>query len=204
MIDINNKNNFTLFIFHWTYKYGNIYFYGICENFGKSKGQNLLQEAPHNVVLSLVTKICIESLNWNLYGITYKRCLRFFFLMFFFFFENDIWNFTVKPAKPCKREIFLECYCVAKKKPIRNEKLNHKQEHLKLVCGFMTSYRVLILAAIGCNTINISEIFQVFTVLLFDYKILIFMKQSCEWRASLKTPQLYRMCTVYLLIKVSH
>ena len=42
-------------------------------------------------------------------------------------------------------------------------KLNHQQERL-LVCGFLTSLHVLIFAVIGCNTINILEIFQVFTV----------------------------------------
>ena len=42
-------------------------------------------------------------------------------------------------------------------------KLNCKQEHL-LVCGFVGSSRVLIFAVIGHNTINIPEIFQVFTV----------------------------------------
>ena len=35
MININNKNNFTLFIFHWTYEYGNIYFLGDMWKFWK-------------------------------------------------------------------------------------------------------------------------------------------------------------------------
>ena len=35
-------------------------------------------------------------------------------------------------------EIFLECYCVARNKPIACEKLNCKQEHY-LVCGFVAS-----------------------------------------------------------------
>jgi len=42
-------------------------------------------------------------------------------------------------------------------------KLNRKQG-LELVCGFVASSRVLIFALIGHNTVNILEIFQVFTV----------------------------------------
>ena len=42
-------------------------------------------------------------------------------------------------------------------------KLNHQQER-SLVCGFLASLLVLIFAVICCNTINIPEIFQVFTV----------------------------------------
>ena len=88
MIDINNKNNFTLFIFHWTYKYRNIYFYGICENFGKSKGQNLLQEAPHNVVLTFESGD--KNLHWKLelkpVWEHLQKMLDAFFLFFFIFF----------------------------------------------------------------------------------------------------------------------
>ena len=50
-----------------------------------------------------------------------------------------------------------------KKKLTRCKKLNHKQE-CELVCGFVARH-VLIFAVIGRNTINIPEIFQVFTVL---------------------------------------
>ena len=58
----------------------------------------------------------------------------------------------------------LDCYCVARKKPIRHvRKLNCKQEH-SLVCGFVGSSHVMIFPMIGHNTINIPEIFQVFTV----------------------------------------
>ena len=42
-------------------------------------------------------------------------------------------------------------------------KLNRNQEH-KLACGFVACLHVLIFAVIGQNTINIPEIFQVFTV----------------------------------------
>ena len=119
MIDINNKNNFTSFIFHWTYKYGNIYFYGICENFGKSKGQNLLQEAPHNVVLTFESGD--KNLHWKLELKPVQEHLQtmldvFFFLKFFNFFlkmafetlqsnqqnranEKYFWNVTVLQKK---------------------------------------------------------------------------------------------------------
>ena len=42
-------------------------------------------------------------------------------------------------------------------------KLNRKQEPL-LVCCFVDCSHVLIFSVINCNTINIPEIFQVFTV----------------------------------------
>ena len=42
-------------------------------------------------------------------------------------------------------------------------KLNRKQEPL-LACCFVDCSHVLIFSVIGCNTINIPEIFQVFTV----------------------------------------
>ena len=52
-------------------------------------------------------------------------------------------------------EIFLECYCAARKKKQSGvRKLNGKQERS----------RVPIFAVIGHNTINIPEIFQVFTI----------------------------------------
>ena len=56
----------------------------------------------------------------------------------------------VQMGKLSTPEIFLECYCVARKKPIRR--------------GFVASTHVLIFAVIGYNTINIPEIFQVFKV----------------------------------------
>ena len=63
---------------------------------------------------------------------------------------------TVKPGKPWTPEIFLECYCVARKKPIRREKA---KPQARAVCGFVASSRVLIFAVIGRNTINIPETF---------------------------------------------
>ena len=48
--------------------------------------------------------------------------------------------------------------------PIRYKKT--KLQARTLVCGFVGSSRVLIFAVIGHNTINIPEIFQVFTVFL--------------------------------------
>ena len=42
-------------------------------------------------------------------------------------------------------------------------KLNQEQER-QLVCGFVASSHVLIFAVIGHNTVDIPEIFQVFTV----------------------------------------
>ena len=57
--------------------------------------------------------------------------------------------------KTLNSEIFLECYCVArKKKQSRVRKLNGKQERSRLP----------IFAVIGHNTINIPEIFQVLTI----------------------------------------
>ena len=57
--------------------------------------------------------------------------------------------------KTMNTEIFLECYCVARKKKQSGvRKLNGKQERS----------RVPIFAVIGHNTINIPEIFQVFTI----------------------------------------
>ena len=64
---------------------------------------------------------------------------------------------TVKLGKPQTPEIFLEYYCVAWKKPIRLDKLNHKQEHW-LVCGFVANSSVLIFAVIGSITINVCEV----------------------------------------------
>ena len=50
-------------------------------------------------------------------------------------------------------EIFLECYCVARKKPIRREKTKPKARTLITVCGFVACSRALIFAVIGHNTI---------------------------------------------------
>ena len=58
-------------------------------------------------------------------------------------------------------EIFLECDCVARKKPIRREKA---KPQARPVCGFVASSRVVIFALIAHNTIHIPETFQVFTV----------------------------------------
>ena len=128
MININNKNNFTLFIFHWTYEYGNIYFLGDMWKFWKIQRTESLARG-----MSLVTNICIESLNWNLYGSTYTQCLMFF--LFFFKWHLKFYNQTSKTLQTRNISGMLLRY---KKKPIRNEKLNHKQEHL-LVYGFMAS-----------------------------------------------------------------
>ena len=51
-----------------------------------------------------------------------------------------------------------------KKKPIRPEKTKPRVRILILVCGFVASLHVLIFAVNGHNTINIPDIFQVFTV----------------------------------------
>ena len=60
---------------------------------------------------------------------------------------------------------YLECYCVARKKPIRHEK-TEPQARTLISLWFVASSHVLIFAVIGGNTINIPEIFQVFTVFL--------------------------------------
>ena len=73
----------------------------------------------------------------------------------------DIW-FTVKLTKPWTPEIFMKCYCVAGNSPIRRE-INRKLQR-QLVCGFEVSLRILNFIVIGQYTINIPEIFQVFTV----------------------------------------
>ena len=64
------------------------------------------------------------------------------------------------------QKIFLEYIVMQKIRPIRHEKLNlHPRTYILIHCGFVASSCVLIFAAIGCNTINILEIFQVFMVL---------------------------------------
>ena len=76
----------------------------------------------------------------------------------------SLWNtVTIKPGKLWTPETFLECYCVARKSQSGVRKLICEQERL-LVCGFVASLHVLIFAVIGQDTINIPEIFQVFTV----------------------------------------
>ena len=64
------------------------------------------------------------------------------------------------------QKIFLEYIVMQKIRPIRHEKLNlQPRTYILIHCGFVASSCVLIFAAIGCNTINILEIFQVFMVL---------------------------------------
>ena len=73
---------------------------------------------------------------------------------------------TVKPGKPGKPgtpEFLLECYCGARKKPIRHEKTKLQARTL-ISLWFVACSHVLIFAEIGRNTINIPEIFQVFKV----------------------------------------
>ena len=67
-------------------------------------------------------------------------------------------NITVKPGKLWTPEIFLECYCTAREKPVRHEKT--KAQARTLVCGFVASSRFLIFAVIGRNTINILRYFK--------------------------------------------
>ena len=63
------------------------------------------------------------------------------------------------------QKIFLEYIVMQKIKPIRHEKLNlQPRTYILIHCGFVASSCVLIFAVIGCNTINILEIFQVFSV----------------------------------------
>ena len=54
-------------------------------------------------------------------------------------------------------------FCQAAKKSGRNNKVAVRQG-FTVVCGFVANSLVLIFALIGHNTINIPEIFQVFTV----------------------------------------
>ena len=64
------------------------------------------------------------------------------------------------------QKIFLEYIVMQKIRPIRHEKLNlQPRTYILIHCGFVASSCVLIFAVIGCNTINILEIFQVFMVL---------------------------------------
>ena len=57
----------------------------------------------------------------------------------------------------------MECYCGARKKPIRHEKTKLQARTL-ISLWFVACSHVLIFADIGRNTINIPEIFQVFKV----------------------------------------
>ena len=66
---------------------------------------------------------------------------------------------SVKLTKPWTPEIFMECYCVARNKPIRCE-ITKQQA----VCGFEVCLHILNFIVIGQYTINIPEIFQVFMV----------------------------------------
>ena len=58
------------------------------------------------------------------------------------------------------------CYEKKKNKTIRHEKTKGQARTLITVCGFVANSRVMIFAVIGHNTINIPEIFQVFTIFL--------------------------------------
>ena len=55
------------------------------------------------------------------------------------------------------------CY---EKKTNRREKTKRQARTLITVCGFVANSRVMIFAVIAHNTINIPEIFQVFTIFL--------------------------------------
>ena len=72
------------------------------------------------------------------------------------------WGVYSQTGKPWTPEIFLECYCLAREKPIRCEKT--KPQARTLISLWFCGQFVLIFAVIGHNTINIPEIFQVFTV----------------------------------------
>ena len=76
--------------------------------------------------------------------------------------REGFYSQTGKTVNTIIPEIFLECDCVARKKPIRREKA---KPQARPVCGFVASSRVVIFALIGHNTIHIPETFQVFTVL---------------------------------------
>ena len=65
-------------------------------------------------------------------------------------------------------EIFLECYCVARKKPIRREKTKPKARTLITVCGFVACSRALIFAVIGHNTITLYRFLKYFKCLQFS------------------------------------
>ena len=61
-------------------------------------------------------------------------------------------------------EIFWECYCFAREKPIRCEKTK-PQARMSISLWFHGQFKCLDLCfVIGHNTITIPEIFQVFTV----------------------------------------
>ena len=71
--------------------------------------------------------------------------------------------FTVKHTKAWRPEIFMECYRVARKKPVRRLDYQTTNSNNK-VCSFEVCSRALIFTVIGNYTVNITEIFQVFTV----------------------------------------
>ena len=62
-------------------------------------------------------------------------------------------------------EIFWKCYCLAREKPIRCEKT---KLHARMLISlwFQGQFTCPDLCCVGHNTINIPEIFQVFTVFL--------------------------------------
>ena len=57
----------------------------------------------------------------------------------------------------------MECYYIAKRKPIRHEEPK-LQTATVVSCGFVVFLHVLNFIVIGLYTINIPEIFQPFTV----------------------------------------
>ena len=57
----------------------------------------------------------------------------------------------------------MECYCVARNKPIRRE-ITKLQTAMVINLWFEVCLRILNFIVIGQYTINIPEIFQVFTV----------------------------------------
>ena len=73
------------------------------------------------------------------------------------------WMFTVKPGKLWTSEIFLECYCLAREKPIRHKKTKLQARTL-ISLWFCAQFTCPDLCCDSHNTINILKIFQVFTV----------------------------------------
>ena len=73
------------------------------------------------------------------------------------------WPVTVKLGKPWTPEILLECYYLAREKPMRCEK-NKPQARTLISLWFCAQFTCLDLCCDSHNTINILKIFQVFTV----------------------------------------
>ena len=77
-------------------------------------------------------------------------------------FINGV-SITVNLTKLWTPEIFLECYCVARNKSI-NRKITKLQTATVISLWFWGCLHILNFIVISQYTINISEIFQVFTV----------------------------------------